>query len=66
MSHWGGAQWLVIFVMCVRAFLGLCVAIGSLTIREPTNRHGKFGKYVGNRFSDVVLVAILIWGGFWA
>jgi hypothetical protein len=63
MTDWGGAQWLVLFLMFVRAVAGIGVASGRLKFEaKPTD--SKVGTYLGRRVSDVVLLGILLWGGF--
>ncbi|MET4197276.1 hypothetical protein ABIB96_001264 [Bradyrhizobium sp. LA3.X] len=64
---WGGAQWIVIFMFGIRAVLGLGAAVGliNLQLKTPITGAEKFGAYLGSRTADGMLIAVLIWGGFW-
>lgn len=60
--EWGGAQWLIVFYLTLRAMLGLSVWWGFLVIPErPETLRSKFW---GARIRDISLVAVLAWGGF--
>lgn len=61
---WGGAQWLVIFLMLVRALIGAAKAYGSITfVPRPQT---PAAEYFSGRFIDLLWLTILWWGGFFS
>ena len=64
MADWGGAQWLIIFLLAIRAFTGLAVVSGQITFRQSGPQFGNVGQYVGKRVMDGLFLAVLVWGGF--
>lgn len=63
MSYWGGAQWLVAFMVALRAIVGVLAVSGK--IRVSSEPPAVVGKFLGQRVSDLICVAVLWWGGFW-
>lgn len=64
MADWGGAQWLIVFLLAVRAFIGLAAVTGQITVRQSDAQFGKVGQYIGKRVIDGLFLATLVWGGF--
>lgn len=62
MESWGGAQWLVVFVLLLRMLLGAAKASRIIVI--PQRPVSPWGTYWTSRLLDVALVIVLIWGGF--
>lgn len=63
-TEWGGAQWLVIFFLALRALLGAAKAYGYITfVPKPQT---PAAEYWGKRMTDAMVVAVLWWGGFFS
>ncbi|HMF69692.1 MAG TPA: hypothetical protein VK602_19025 [Phyllobacterium sp.] len=61
---WGGAQWLVIFFIVLRALIGAAKANGSITFVPRPQTPAQ--QYFGQRIGDAILLAVLWWGGFFS
>lgn len=62
MNDWGGAQWLIVFVLVTRCLLGAARAMGALHV--PVKVLTPWQQFRSSRLLDLVLLAVLIWGGF--
>jgi hypothetical protein len=62
MGDWGGAQWLIAILMIIRSFMGAATASGAVTVRKQDST--LWSRYWSGRVSDVLLVLVLVWGGF--
>jgi len=62
MADWGGAQWLILFLLALRVFTGAAKANGTLVIGESPS--SPWVHYVVKRCVDATFLAILIWGDF--
>ena len=62
MSYWGGAQWLIVFVIAIRCLLGAARARGTLHV--PVGVIPPWQQFWSSRLLDLSLVAVLVWGGF--
>lgn len=60
---WGGAQWLVIFWLFMRALLHGARLMGVIHYSPPVSR-SKLADYSGARMFDLTLLVVLWWGGF--
>jgi len=61
---WGGAQWLVIFFVALRALLGAAKAYGNLVFTPQKQTPAQ--EYIGKRVGDAILLTVLWWGGFFS
>ena len=62
-TDWGGAQWLIIFILVLRAIFGVARASGRMHLTGATELTWR--GWCSNRFWDLTMVLILWWGGFW-
>ncbi|MBD0416518.1 hypothetical protein [Oryzicola mucosus] len=62
MDDWGGAQWLIIFLLSVRTVLGYAAASGIVTFDDRPVSPG--ARNITNRILDIIFLAVLVWGGF--
>ncbi len=62
MNDWGGAQWLIIFILAIRFVLGAAKARGTLHV--PVAVIPPWQQFWSARIADLALLVLLLWGGF--
>jgi hypothetical protein len=62
MEDWNGAQWLVLFFFGIRRVLGAARAMGRIHVQAA--QLTPWSEWAVSLLKDAVVLAILVWGGF--
>lgn len=68
---WGGAQWLCIYFLFIRALLPCGIPQDvrlklRQQFRDQEDARSFWKEWTFKRIADGILIAVLYWGGFWS